>query len=264
MKKTTTTFPETAPVRGPISGFFYYLQFALIVAFIVATLFTAWTPIGLLPGGLSDQFPHIFQPQSATPVDFATPTASLRPKVGVVAGHWGNDPGAVCPDGLTELDVNLNIATLVKNKLVELGYEVDLLKEFDDLLENYRANALVSIHNDSCVYVNEQATGYKVAATLGIEQTQLDKSARLTACLRARYGETTGLPLHNSITPDMTYYHAFDEIHVETTAAIIETGFLNLDRQILTEEPERVAQGVVNGILCYLNNEDIAPNNPIP
>ena len=134
---------------------------------------------------------------------------------------------------------------LVKGKqdLTELGYDVDLLKEFDPLLDGYYANALVSIHSDSCTYVNDQATGYKVAAALGSKQTQRDKSTRLTACLKARYGEETKLDLHNSVTNDMTYYHAFDEIDDETTAAIIEVGFMNLDRQILTQQPE-------NNVVC--------------
>jgi len=33
-------------------GMFYQLQIVLIVAFILATLFTAWTPASLLPGNL--------------------------------------------------------------------------------------------------------------------------------------------------------------------------------------------------------------------
>ena len=96
-----------------------------------------------------------------------------------------------------------------------------------------------------------------------------DKAARLTACLVDRYGRVTGLRFHyNSITPDMTDYHAFNEINPNTTAAIIETGFLNLDRQILTEKTGLVAQGVTEGILCYLRNESVmstatpAENNP--
>jgi N-acetylmuramoyl-L-alanine amidase len=257
MKKTAASPSELSAVRGPISSFFYQLQVTVIVAFLLATLYTAWTPAGLLPGGLGDQFSNfvIAQPTSNTVSE--TPTASPRPKVGIVAGHWGSDSGAVCPDGLTEVDINLNVATLVKKKLTDQGYDVDVLKEFDALLDNYRASALVSIHSDSCTYVNDQATGFKVAAALGNKQTQLDKAARLTACLRTRYGAETGLRLHTSITPDMTYYHAFDEIHEDTTAAIIEIGFMNLDRQILTQSPDRIAQGIVNGILCYLNNEDI-------
>jgi N-acetylmuramoyl-L-alanine amidase len=53
----------------------------------------------------------------------------------------------------------------------------------------------------------------------------------------------------------MTYYHAFSEINSNTIAAIIETGFLNLDYKLLTENPELVARGVADGILCYVRNE---------
>jgi N-acetylmuramoyl-L-alanine amidase len=55
----------------------------------------------------------------------------------------------------------------------------------------------------------------------------------------------------------MTSYHAFDELHENTTAAIIEVGFLNLDRELLTQHPDRSAQGIVDGVMCFLNNEEI-------
>ena len=62
----------------------------------------------------------------------------------------------------------------------------------------------------------------------------------------------------------MTYYHAFDEIHSTTTAVIIETGFLHLDRQILTENADLVAQGIVNGLLCFIRNENVTLVQPTP
>jgi N-acetylmuramoyl-L-alanine amidase len=61
----------------------------------------------------------------------------------------------------------------------------------------------------------------------------------------------------------MREYHAFNEVDPSTVAAIIETGFLNLDREILTKQTDRVAAGVVSGILCFANNENIEPL-PIP
>ena len=120
-----------------------------------------------------------------------------------------------------------------------------------------RALALVSIHADSCDYINDEATGFKVAATLS--NPYPERSARLTACLRDRYAEDTGLSFHaNTVTNDMTSYHAFDEISSETNAAIIEVGFLNLDRQILTKGQAKVARGITDGILCYVRNEDVS------
>ena len=50
----------------------------------------------------------------------------------------------------------------------------------------------------------------------------------------------------------MSRYHAFREIAVETPAAIIETGFLKADREVLTQHPERSAAGIVAGIECFL------------
>ena len=55
----------------------------------------------------------------------------------------------------------------------------------------------------------------------------------------------------------MTEYHTFREIHSQTPAVIIEAGFMYLDRDILTKEPEKVARGITDGILCYVNNESI-------
>jgi len=60
----------------------------------------------------------------------------------------------------------------------------------------------------------------------------------------------------------MTSYHAFKEIDEFTPAAIIETGFMNLDRSLLTQQPELVAKGVADGILCYLRNESIEAGTP--
>ena len=235
-------------------GFFYQLKIILGVAFILATLFSVWTP------GVATQV-NSWEGVNLEPVPTKQKkqqnnSQSLKPSVGIVAGHWGNDAGAVCSDGLTEAEVNLNIATIVQKYLVEEGLEVDLLKEFDDNLSGYEATALISIHADSCDYVNDLATGYKVAQAMANKRPE--RTARLTACLRNRYTEATGLQLHStSVTEDMTSYHAFSEIDDNTPAVIIETGFLNLDRQLLTQTPEIAAKGIASGIICFIRNESI-------
>jgi N-acetylmuramoyl-L-alanine amidase len=156
--------------------------------------------------------------------------------------------------------VNLTIASFVKQQLVDEGFDVDLLEEFDDKLQGYRGLALVSIHADSCEFINNEATGYKVAAALST--TNPEKASRLTSCLRDRYARYSELPYHpGSITPHMTQYHIFSEIHNETTAAIIETGFLNQDRIALTTNPEKIATGITRGILCFIYNESVSQPN---
>jgi len=235
----------------------------LLVAFLLATLFTTVQPGSLSLGDLSKEIQFILTPRPVGPnAVVSTPEPALR--IGLVAGHLGNDSGSVCLDEegnvtLTEQDVNYNIALLVRESLTAKGFQVDLLQEYDTRLGGYNGVALVSIHNDSCEYVNDQATGFKVAAAQDTRDANL--ALRLTACLRDRYQRVTGMIFHEgSITADMTDYHTFSEISPGTPAAIIETGFLNLDYEILTGQPDVVATGIVNGILCYVNNENVSPS----
>ncbi len=243
--------------RGKTFSPWKALETVFSVALLVATLFTLWTPANLFSNTF---FEHMFQAMQSGPgpANLPTPTNSPKARIGIVAGHWGNgqDTGAVCPDGLTEVSLNLKIATMVQSILVKEGYTVDLLKEFDPRLTEYKALALVSIHNDSCEYINDQATGFKVAAAKS--SLYPERSTRLTACLSERYQAITGLSFHyGSVTRDMTDYHAFSEINNQTTAAIIETGFMNLDRDILVNHSDRVAEGVASGILCFVRNENV-------
>ncbi len=245
-----------------------HILLVVVVGMALATVFTIWTPSGLLPTKVAAQIAEAVQrvsltPTVVTPAPLPSPTPA-SPKIGIVAGHSGpqNDPGAVCPDGLTEAAVNLDIATRVKAGLEANGFYVDLLTEFDPRLAGYKARAVVSIHNDSCEYINDQATGFKVAGALDVGASL--ESERLAACLTDRYPKQTGLPFHaNTVTLDMTQYHSFNEVDGTTPIAIIETGFLNLDRKILTDESYRVAQGVIDGLLCYVLNQPLQPT-PAP
>lgn len=236
------------------------LQTAFSAAFIVATLFTLWTPGSLVESSLEIRMAQVLESageESDVEEDTADSDEQARSnRIGIVAGHYGYDSGAVCSDGLTEVEMNLEIATLVQKLLTDEGYTVDLLEEFDDRLDGYQAAVLVSIHLDSCEYINDQATGFKVAAALSTQNVA--ETQKLTACLSERYAEVTGLSFHyGSVTEDMTYYHAFSEVDPDTTAAIIEAAFMNMDYQFITEETDLIAEGIVAGILCYLNDESV-------
>ena len=257
-----TASPTTSPKKRKRKNSVRALQSTVGVAILLATLFTALPSRGLVSGDFYNRLSIILTPR---PVDGLQSVSQPQLRVGIVAGHAGNDSGAVCEDAngnaiLTEAEVNLKIAAIVQQQLIEHNFQVDLLREFDSRLSSYRALAIVSIHNDSCEYINDDATGFKVAAALS--STDPNRANRLTACLVDRYYRATNLTFHSgSITGDMREYHAFREIDPSTVAAIIETGFLNLDREILTKQPERVAAGIVAGILCFANNENIEPAN---
>jgi len=188
--------------------------------------------------------------------DLPTPAADLppdAPHVGIVAGHAGYDIGAVCPDGMSEAEVNLTVAREVAIVLARRGYRVDLLEEYDDRLAGYQADALISIHADSCDVPG--ASGFKVARVT--DSAIPEAEDRLVACIYQEYEAVTGLPRHpSSITDDMTSYHAFREIDRYTPGAIIETGFLLDDRELLTDRPRQVARGIASGVVCFLEGEE--------
>jgi N-acetylmuramoyl-L-alanine amidase len=191
----------------------------------------------------------------------ATQTAEALPspnplfrhvKVGIVAGHWQSDAGAVCPDGLKEVEINRDVASRVVTLLQEKGYTAELLAEFSEKLEGYKADVFVSIHADSCGV--PEASGFKVARVAG--SVIPEEEDRLVGCLVQEYGQATGLRFHkSSITFDMTGYHAFKEIAPRTPGAIIELGFMEADRELLTQHSAELAQAVVQGIVCFLDGD---------
>ena len=248
--------------QGIAKLFMQVISSVIGVGVVTATLFSLWMPGSLMPGNLQNRLAQASNPSQAEVLTPEAETAVLpsgfpAKKIGIVVGHRGSDSGAVCSNGLTELEVNSNVATFMQMKLIDMGYDVELLDEFDSRLKGYQAGLLISIHADSCDYINDSATGFKVAAALS--ETKSENSTRLVQCVADRYANITGLRYHyQSVTNDMTRYHAFSEIDPNTTAGIIEVGFLNLDQEILTSKPELLADGIVAGIKCYMNNEGVS------
>jgi N-acetylmuramoyl-L-alanine amidase len=255
--ETIKLSPESDHKESVHSG--RILQTTLSVALLFATIFTAFPPT-LLTSDFNERLSLLLTPQPE-PISTGVPSSQEGSHIGIISGHWGYDSGTVCPNGVTEEEVNLKIATIVQQQLnSEKKYQVDLLQETDVRLNGYQGVVLVSIHNDSCVISNELTSGFKIAPSSdGVNPGEAD---RLANCIHDRYQKETNLPYHaGSITPDMTAYHVFREINAYTAAVIIETGFLSnpVDYALLTNDPTKVATGIVKGILCYLNNEAIDP-----
>jgi len=193
--------------------------------------------------------PTMTPPPTPTPLPQPWPTKYPLVRIGVVAGHWKYDSGAVCPDGLREVDITLPVAQKVAAILRWRGYQVDLMGEYDEALTGYRADAFISIHADSCDIPG--ASGFKVAR---VENSAIpEEEDRLVNCLWKAYAAATGLAPHKgSITPDMKKYHAFRTISPYTPGAIIEIGFMLDDRWLLEHEQDRIASGIVEGLVCFL------------
>ena len=226
----------------------------LLTAVLAATLFTTLPASGM---GFNSS---LFKPGTGSG-ESSDATQEVELHVGLVVGHWGHDTGAICSEslgGYMEVDINYTVADLTRQYLQAEGVKVDLLKEFDNHLDGYQSNAIISIHADTCEYIPELGTGFKIAEAA--DNKRPEQAARLMACLKNRYGVATGLRYDHRITQDMTSYHAFGEVDPNTPAVIIEAGYMNQDRELLTKNPSLVARGITAGIMCYLNREEISPD----
>lgn len=235
---------------------------ALVLVTFLAALFVPMLPGPTIVAVSTDAAGELTQVEEPITILLSTPVPTPLPpevtptphviKVGIIAGHAGSDSGAICDDGLEEVQVNTEIARRVVARLSAYGWESELLEEFDPRLEGYRADALLAIHADSCNVPGK--TGFKVARA---ESSYIPSSEdNLVDCISRHYAEETGLQFDPyTITYDMTRYHAYYEIDPSTPAAIIEAGFMLDDREILTESPDVVARGIVDGLICFLEGE---------
>lgn len=226
----------------------------LTAAGLTATIFTWTTPPGFIASGVRAELSIAEATAVATTAPTALPTPNWAIKVGIVSGHRGpqGDPGAVCPDGLTEAEINFAVAQAVVQNLRGMGYSADLLDEFDARLNNYQASALLSIHANTCQdWGGEVVSGYLIAAPAA-RVTARGNDELLVNCISRYYAQATGLERRDGVTIDMTDYHNFREIHPITPGAIIELGFMLADRDLLVNRRDDMVRGITEGLLCFL------------
>jgi len=209
-----------------------------------------------------------------TPAPRATPTPAV-PLVGLQVGHWriAEHPdeqarlrtfsGAYCCGAIDEWVVNMDIAERVRARLEAGGLRVELLPS--TVPPGYRADVFVSIHADGDRTENMlRRRGYKVATPFIASPAARD----LAAGIEASYAAATGLPPDpRGVGYDMRAYYAFapyryeHAISLDTPAVLIECAFMTHpdDRVLLFDQPDRIADGIADGILQYLAGASSAP-----
>jgi N-acetylmuramoyl-L-alanine amidase len=201
----------------------------------------------------------------AAPIRIAKPAIPEGPRrIGLQVGHWKTEE--VPPElrrleaqtgtsggGVNEWQLNLDIANRAATQLRARGYEVDIIPTL--LPTNYLADVFVSLHADGDPA--GAARGFKAAHG----SRRGPHEGRLVQALVEEYGKATGLPQDDRISRNMLGYYAFSWSRYEwsaaphTPAAILEMGFMTsaADRVVLLQRRDVVAQGVVNGILRFLD-----------
>ena len=225
------------------------LQTVILIAAVLATLFTLWNPYKLFSQD------NITQSDQFNTSDLET---SEQKTIGILVGHWNVDSGSVCENGITEADVNEAIANQVSIKMNALGYPVRLFAQTDLDLINFRGQVLVAIFSGPCENTPANKSGFTIGTILNA--SDLNASNALAVCMGEIYQSSTDLDFtYEIITPDHSAYTLFEMVNPGTPMIYLEMGSLYLDQTLLLEESEKVANGIVNGILCYLdtleNNE---------
>ena len=230
-----------------MSGF----QSVLSMAIVMATLLTLWNPRKLLS---TPNLSALLRAESAQSQETGSLPEDTSNHIGLLAGHWQDNPGEVCSDGLIEADVNQAISARVSQTLADMGYKVDVFPEYDLALLNYNSAVFVAIYSGSCSDSPLPPSGFTVATSLTAQIPE--KVNQLAVCLSEEYQKITKLPFtYEVLNPDHPSFHIFRDIHAETPAVMIEVGSLKTDRSLIVSQAGRVSDGIVAGILCYLDSQ---------
>lgn len=190
-------------------------------------------------------------------------------KVGLQVGHWKTDEA---PDeqerlrgnhgasggGKSEWEVNMEIANMTAQILRERDILVEILPT--TIPPDFWADAFISIHADG--NENQTKSGFKAATPW---RDMSGKAENLLAAVEDSYQNSTNMVIDPNVTRNMRGYYAFrwwrfeHAIHPMTPAIILETGFLSSpeDRRIIVDRPELSAQGLADGIIQFLESEDL-------
>ncbi len=239
---------EKKPVNYTVLNGF---QTVFSIAIVMATLLTMWNPRKFLN---TPNLSALLRADAARDKETGSPTEDTASHIGILAGHWQDNPGEVCSDGLIEADVNQALASRTAQTLTDMGYNVDIFPEYDMALLNYQSSVFVAIYSGSCSDNPQPPSGFKVSTYLTAKNPE--KINRLAVCLSEQYQKATKLPFeYEVVNPDHPSYHIFRDIHPDTPAVMIEVGSLKTDRSIIVSQAGKVSDGIVAGILCFLNEQ---------
>ena len=184
------------------------------------------------------------------------------------AGHGGEDGGAVSSNGVSEAQINLNIALKLQNLLEQSGATVVLTRSDENAIYDIDKKTLrqkknsdlknrVKIGNTSSadifvsIHLNKidqsQYYGWQTFYKNGNEQGK-----KLATCLQNNLNEA--IQKENKRTPlKISDVYIIKNVEIPTT--IVECGFLSNpeeEKQLQTDEYQnKLAWGIYNGIMDY-------------
>jgi hypothetical protein len=237
--------PKTRPEYSVSNG----VQTVISIALVMATMLTLWNPRKVFN---TNNLAAMLQMESTQAAAQEEPAEDRSQHIGILAGHWNDNPGEVCSDGIIESDVNHDMADRVAKILEKDGYQVDIFPEFDLGLLDYQGAAFIALYSGSCADDPIPPSGFKIGASYAALNP--DAIDRLATCVSGEYQSATKLPFtYEIINSEDASYHIFRDINSNTPAIRLEMGSLKTDRLILINHADDTANAIVSGIMCFLN-----------
>jgi hypothetical protein len=172
--------------------------------------------------------------------------------------HLVSNTGAFAA-GVSEVDLNEEVAQKSAQFLIERGYNVDMLDATVPV--GYTTDLFLAIHADGNIY--SSVRGFKAVAPWN----SVPASDDFVGFLYEEYGKATGLPTDPMTSVAMANYYAFNPwryrhaVTPNVPSALLEMGFVTnpVDREILTLGQDSIAWGIANAVDRYFRSGKAGP-----
>ena len=201
---------------------------------------------------------------------YSSQSVSKFPTVIIDAGHGGEDGGAIGVNGVYEKDLNLEIATQLKDMLKACGIDVVMTRTEDVLLydknSDYKgrkkildlANRLkIANEHKNCIFVSIHMNSFPESKYNGLQvyySKNSEKSAELALAIQDSV--KTNLQKENSRKTKSSNGNIYLLDRIKSPAVLVECGFISNPEEctLLTSEEhqKKLSLSIFNGIYRFI------------
>jgi len=233
---------------------------------VVISIRAQWLYLAVILFGLGFGLWMLLEPAIWTNLPWSTLISGK--KVVIDAGHGGSDPGAKSVTGISEKEINLDVALKLKKYLSRVGIYCVMTRESDQDFFNATILAASKKQRD-LIYRTRIANKSKAELFLSIHANSFSQSIY--------HGAQTFFNPHNQQSRRLAQaiqYHMIKDLgpnkrrpkpgdfrvlnDIKMPGVMIETGFLsNPEEATLLNDPryrERIAAAIYHGVIAYLSN----------
>lgn len=181
----------------------------------------------------------------------------------VDAGHGGFDPGAIGITGAHEADINLAVASFLKDELEARGMQVIMTRESDEGLGTTQNESLASRReiieqSGSDIVISIHMNSYKddpsVSGPMVLFMPGSDRGKALAEAVQQSLNDALGVD-DSARSEDLYVLRSGNQ-----PCALVECGYLsNEDEEHSLQQPDyqqKVAKAICEGIVQYFSDND--------